>query len=122
MEMSKELQRFLEDVKADRNLYRKAEVIGRRMLKEGSKDSSNELLSKAVAELGYSITAAELERAEAAAEEVDDNQLEGVSGGDGLPANDQFESCNLSLVCKQHLELPDEYGNYDVCHRYPTSN
>ena len=81
MENREELKRFQEDMKADRELYRKLEEIGRRMLKEGSKESGNELMAKAAKELGYSVTAAELERAEAAAEELDDDQLEEVSGG-----------------------------------------
>ena len=81
MENREELKRFQEDMRADRELYRKLEEIGRRMMIDGSKKSGNELMAKAAKELGYSVTAAELERAEAAAEELDDNQLEGVSGG-----------------------------------------
>ena len=81
MENREELKLFLADIQADRELYRKLEEIGRRMAEAGSDESNNELVAKAAAELGYSITAAELERAEAAAEELDDDQLEEVSGG-----------------------------------------
>ena len=81
MENRKELKRFLADIRADRELFQKVEEIGRRMVEAGSDESNNELVAKAAAELGYSITAAELERAEAAAEELDDDQLEEVSGG-----------------------------------------
>lgn len=120
MEMSKELQRFLEDVKSDRNLYRKAEEIGRQMLKAGSKDSSSELLSKAVAELGYSITAAELERVKAVAEELDDDQLNGVSGGNDNSTERDRQNCNVNFSCTAHVNIPDSEGIYhDFCHRFP---
>lgn len=120
MEMSKELQRFLEDMKADRELYRKLEEIGRRMMIAGSKESGNELMAKAAAELGYSVTAAELERAEAAAEEVDDNQLEGVCGG----ANNDSGSgcltdCKVNFACTSTTNKPNSAGYYEQCRRYP---
>ena len=76
-----EVKRFLADIHADKELYLKVEEIGRRMVEAGSDESNSELVAKAAAELGYSITAAELERAIAANEELDDDQLEDVSGG-----------------------------------------
>ena len=63
MENREELKRFLADIQADRELYRKLEEIGRRMAEAGSDESNNELVAKA------------------AAEELDDDQLEEVSGG-----------------------------------------
>ena len=82
MENREELKRFLADIQADRALYLKVEDLGRRMVEAGSDESNSELVANAAAELGYSITAAELERATAAAEELDDDQLEEVSGGE----------------------------------------
>ena len=82
MENREELKRFLADIQADRALYLKVEDLGRRMVEAGSDESNSELVANAAAELGYSITAAELERATAAAEELDDDQLEDVSGGE----------------------------------------
>lgn len=120
MENREELKRFQADMTTDRELYRKLEEIGRRMLKDGSKESDNELMAKAAAELGYSITAAELERAEAAAEEVDDNQLEGVCGG----ANNDSGSgcltdCKVNFACTNTINKPNSAGYYDQCRRYP---
>ena len=115
MENREELKRFQEDMKADRELYRKLEEIGRRMLKEGSKESGNELMAKAAKELGYSVTAAELERAEAAAEVLDDNQLEAVSGGGVLKDE---EACTYFLTCNSQIVLDvNELGDY--CRRFP---
>ena len=120
MENREELKRFLADIQADRELYRKVEEIGRRMVEAGSKKSGNELMAKAAAELGYSITAAELERAEAAAEEVDDNQLEGVCGG----ANNDSGSgcltdCTVNFACTTTINKPNSAGYYEQCRRYP---
>ena len=115
MENREELKRFQEDMKADRALYRKLEEIGRRMLKEGSKESGCELMAKAAKELGYSVTAAELERAEAAAEVLDDNQLEAVSGGGVLKDE---EACTYFLTCNSQIVLDvNELGDY--CRRFP---
>ena len=120
MENREELKRFQEDMRADRELYRKLEEIGRRMMIDGSKKSGNELMAKAAKELGYSVTAAELERAEAAAEEVDDNQLEGVCGG----ANNDSGSgcltdCKVNFACTNTINKPNSAGYYDQCRRYP---
>lgn len=120
MENREELKRFLADIQADRELYRKVEEIGRRMMIAGSKKSGNELMAKAAAELGYSVTAAELERAEAAAEELDDNQLEGVSGG----ANNDSGSgcltdCTVNFACTATVNKPNSDGYYEQCRRYP---
>ena len=115
MENREELKRFQEDMRADRELYRKLEEIGRRMMIDGSKKSGNELMAKAAKELGYSVTAAELERAEAAAEVLDDNQLEAVSGGGVLKDE---EACTYFLTCNSQIVLDvNELGDY--CRRFP---
>ena len=106
-----------EDMRADRELYRKLEEIGRRMMIDGSKKSGNELMAKAAKELGYSVTAAELERAEAAAEVLDDNQLEAVSGGGVLKDE---EVCTYFLTCNSQIVLDvNELGDY--CRRFPSN-
>ena len=118
MENREELKRFQEDMKADRELYRKLEEIGRRMLKDGCKESGNELMAKAAKELGYSITAAELERAEAAAEELDDDQLDGVSGGFTADESGKAD-CTQNFTCGQTICLPSADSYYYQCRRYP---
>ena len=115
MENREELKRFQADMTTDRALYRKLEEIGRRMLKEGSTEIGCELMAKAAKELGYSVTAAELERAEAAAEVLDDNQLEAVSGGGVLKDE---EVCTYFLTCNSQIVLDvNELGDY--CRRFP---
>ena len=115
MENREELKRFQADMTTDRALYRKLEEIGRRMLKEGSTESGCELMAKAAKEMGYSVTAAELERAEAAAEVLDDNQLEAVSGGGVLKDE---EACTYFLTCNSQIVLDvNELGDY--CRRFP---
>ena len=115
MKNREELKRFQADMTTDRALYRKLEEIGRRMLKEGSTESGCELMAKAAKELGYSVTAAELERAEAAAEVLDDNQLEAVSGGGVLKDE---EVCTYFLTCNSQIVLDvNELG--DSCRRFP---
>ena len=115
MENREELKRFQADMTTDRALYRKLEEIGRRMLKDGSTDSGCELMAKAAKEMGYSVTAAELERAEAAAEVLYDNQLEAVSGGGVLKDE---EVCTYFLTCNSQIVLDvNELGDY--CRRFP---
>ena len=115
MENREELKRFQADMTTDRALYRKLEEIGRRMLKDGSTESGCELMAKAAKEMGYSVTAAELERAEAAAEVLDDNQLEAVSGGGVLKDE---EACTYFLTCNSQIVLDvNELGDY--CRRFP---
>ena len=120
MENREELKRFLADIQADRALYLKVEDLGRRMVEAGSDESNSELVANAAAELGYSITAAELERAEAAAEELDDDQLDGVSGG----ANNDSGSgcltdCTVNFACTATVNKPNSDGYYEQCRRYP---
>ena len=120
MENREELKRFQEDMRADRELYRKLEEIGRRMMIDGSKKSGNELMAKAAKELGYSVTAAELERAEAAAEELDDNQLEAVSGGaNNDSGSGRLTDCTLNFACTATINKPNSDGYYEQCRRYP---
>ena len=120
MENREELKRFLADIQADRELYRKVEEIGRRMMIDGSKKSGNELMAKAAKELGYSVTAAELERAEAAAEELDDNQLEGVSGGaNNDSGSGRLTDCTVNFACTAAVNKPNSDGYYEQCRRYP---
>ena len=119
MENREELNRFQADMTTDRELYRKLEEIGRRMLKDGSKESSSELMAKAAKELGYSVTAAELERMEAEAEGLDDDQLEAVSGGSTAAENLIPTSCKINFTCGQSICTPDSDGIYRQCRRYP---
>ena len=81
MKKSEELLRFENDLKADSELEKKLHDGLEEAVKTGAGKSKDELLSEAARSLGYEISAGELERARAGAEELDLDELEQIAGG-----------------------------------------
>ena len=78
-----ELERFMRDVEADENLAKRFGTVANRIALANKNLSEAEVKARAANELGYKVTATQLEIAAAEAELLDDNELEQVAGGGG---------------------------------------
>ena len=81
MERTPEMERLEQDLSASPELRDKLAKARERIAAEGQVKNDVEIFEKAAAELGYQITAAEVERFYAEKSEVDDSGLEMVAGG-----------------------------------------
>lgn len=76
-----ELERFMRDVEADEDLAKKFGTVANRIALADKNLSEAEVKSRAANELGYKVTATQLEIAAAENELLDDDELEQVAGG-----------------------------------------
>lgn len=76
-----ELNRLEEALRNDTELQKKFEETRKRIAESGEAKNDGEVMVKAAAELGFSITIEDLERAKAAAEELNEDALDMVAGG-----------------------------------------
>lgn len=84
-----ELKRLENDLKNNKDLQEKLDNTCKRLKEEGAFGSDGEIMVAAAKELGYEVTIAGLEQARAAAEELDLDALESVSGGDYMPTDEK---------------------------------
>ena len=77
----KELKRFENDLKASDELKGKLEEALKHIADEGKAQSDGEAMVQAAKELGYNISITALEQAKAAAQDLDAEALQQVSGG-----------------------------------------
>ena len=99
MNNNTELTRMEEALRSDEELRQKLEEACKKIAESGEAKNDGEIMVKAAAELGYSITIEELERASASAEELSEEELNSVSGGEWALA----------------WEGEDEYGHDRYC-------
>ena len=83
-----DFKQFDSDMSASQELVDQYNQILLRIITEKSADSDAEAAVKAAEELGYSVTAAELERAMAMGEELDVDEMESVTGGEDMCLKD----------------------------------
>ena len=81
MNYNNELTRMEETLRNDTELQKKYEETCKRIAESGEAKSDGEIMVKAAAELGFSITIEDMERAKAASEELSDDELDKVAGG-----------------------------------------
>ena len=78
-----ELERFMRDVEADEDLAKRFGTVANRIALANKNLSEAEVKARAMSELGYKVTATQLEIAAAEKELLDDDELEQVAGGGG---------------------------------------
>jgi len=81
MNRTAEMIRMESDLAASEELRGKLDTAMKRIAEAGEAQSDGEIFEKAAAELGYHITAAELERLSAEDEAVSPDELDQVAGG-----------------------------------------
>ena len=81
MNKTPEMARMEADLAASEALREKFEAAMKRIAEAGEAQSDGEIFEKAAAELGYQVTAAELERLSAANEEISPDEMEQAVGG-----------------------------------------
>ncbi|MBR3316472.1 MAG: hypothetical protein IKG21_01440 [Atopobiaceae bacterium] len=103
MSTQNELDRFEADLAASDELKVKYEEARNRIAREGAANDA-EVVCRAAAELGYTISFTEAERAQASMETLDDDALEEVAGGFGIFKDDYcwFDyRCRVSWVTER---------------------
>lgn len=103
MQKSPEMKRFEEDLRDNRELREKMDAVCRRIVEEGSAHSDAELLIRAAKELGYDIGAGELDRAAAAAQELDPDEMTAAAGG-----KEERGKCLTDYMCVFSWKTNDE--------------
>ena len=81
MSKSENIKAFETALKEDKDLRETYEAALERIVENKEASSDGEVMVKAAAEVGFTLTEAELERAMAQAQELSDEDLEQVSGG-----------------------------------------
>lgn len=98
--MPENYKNFIEALVNDKALAEKFDVEKTRLLQEAGIESDADVVVKAAAALGFSLSRTDLDRARAASESLDLEALEMVSGGgvDDLP-KDKGKSCAMDYSC-----------------------
>ncbi len=110
MKMNEEFRRFEEDLKKDPELRKKYDEAIQN-LDISQLKSDGEIIARAASQLGYDISVAELERAHAAMQEVDPDEMEHITGGADNPLYKPMEGdlCLVDYNCigcyqKRHID------------------
>ena len=105
--MNEELKRFEEELKNSKDLQEKFEEAVKHIAESGEAQSDGEIVVKAAAELGYTFTVGDLERAKAGDEKMDADELEQLSGGSNL--------CVFDETCYTAFLHPSEQDKNNAC-------
>ena len=91
MNKTPEMMRMETDLAASETLREKYEATMKRIAEAGEAKSDGEVFEKAAAELGYQVTAAELERLSAENEEISPDEMKQAAGGkEDSDGHDEF--------------------------------
>jgi len=100
MSKTPEMMRMEADLAASEALREKFDAAMKRIAEAGEAQSDGEAFEKAAAELGYQITAAELERLSAENEEISPDEMEQAAGGFGTHDSDTHDDfCFVAWHC-----------------------
>lgn len=101
--MTENLKKFEEAMKVSKTLAEKFQAEFVRLIREKIASSDGEAVIKAAKEVGFEVTLADLEKAQAEAQNLDQEELDAVAGGgneDIAPAKERFETvCALDYSC-----------------------
>ena len=89
MGKSEEMLRMERDMNEQPELREKLEAECKRIAEAGEAQNDGEIMVKAAAALGYTVTLEELERSLAEAEKLDDDELDDVAGGGTIGQEDE---------------------------------
>lgn len=95
-------------MKENEELREKYVAAQKRIAQNKEAASDGELLVKAAAEVGFTLTLEEIERSFAQSQEIDDEELDNVAGG----AKKKASSCWVDYYCHYAFEH-DSDGNID---------
>jgi predicted ribosomally synthesized peptide with nif11-like leader len=96
MSKSENILAFEAALKENKELQEKFEAAAKRIVENKEASSDSEVLVKAAAEIGFTLTMEELERAFAQIQELNEEELENVAGG-AAAKNDDW--CAFSHHC-----------------------
>jgi predicted ribosomally synthesized peptide with nif11-like leader len=97
MSKSENIQAFEAALAENKELHEKYEAALKRIVENKEAANDGEALVKAAAEVGFTVTMAELERSVAQNQELSDDDLEMVSGG--CDCNDHRGECFYDYSC-----------------------
>ena len=115
MNKTPEMARMEADLSASEALREQLDTAMKRIAEAGEAQSDGEIFEKAAAELGYQITAAELERVSAANEEISPDEMELAAGAGGEDGDGHDNWCLTAWHCHAiTLHTTPSKGNEDV--------
>ena len=111
MSQSENIRAFEAALRESKELQAKFAAAQKRIVENKEASSDGEVLVKAAAEIGFTLSMAELERATAQMQEINDEELKQVSGGfsGGDYAPDNYATCLGAYYC-HYVWAHDEDG------------
>lgn len=100
MSKSEEIIKFETALRASEEMRKKYEEACERIARETEGQSEGEVMSKAAAELGYTVSAADIERSMADSQELDLDELEKVAGGSSATTDENGN--DIFCICAWH--------------------
>lgn len=114
MKTNQTIKEFEEALQKDENFRKEFEAQCKKAAESGACANDAEVLVKAAGELGWKLEFSGIEQEKASGEELDLEELEKISGGDGKEALCYFDyRCDTTLWTNENLE--DEYGHSEFC-------
>lgn len=116
MKKTEEMLRFEKDLNADEKLRGKLEDAIAALQASGECTSDGDIMEKAARSLGYSISAAELERMNAERQEASQEEMELAAGGGNYEKENQ-KRCGSDYYCDTLWDTVDmdEHGHNSFC-------
>ena len=108
MSKSKNVLAFEAALKENEELREKFVAAQQRIAEENEDVGDGEILVRSAAEVGFTLTMEELERAMAQSQELDDDELERVSGGVGIFDRDW---CWVEYLCNAFYNNRNKNGS-----------
>lgn len=117
MGKSEEMLRMERDLNGQPELKEKLETEIKRIAEAGEAESEGEVMVKAAAALGYSITLEELERTAADLEKLDDDELDAAGGIDGVGKDEKGRDlfCVANYHCYTVLKHSETTATFVAC-------
>ena len=114
MVKSVELKQFDAEIAGDEELRRKFADAYKRIRESDGDATRAETFVQAAAEIGYSISLPEIERAQAEAQNLSDSELDAVAGGSivgDVPCDYSYECTAVSAdICNGNLHCSRNYA------------
>ena len=121
--MTENLKKFEKALKADKALSEKFQAEAQRLVSEKLAANDGEVFVKAAKAVGFEVTPAEVEKAVAERQELDEDEMNAVTGGvnnDIAPAEEwedhTAQNCTLEYSCYQFFRHSHEHRYDDKEH------
>ena len=110
IKMTENVKKLEKTLKEDKELAAKFEAELQRITKEKDAANDGEALVKAAKAVGFDISIADLEKAQAETQEIDSEEIEKIAGGSCWIANDCYTAFLHDTPDKEGYACWEDYG------------